>query len=431
MLQEHQRNKRKVPDSGYIPMTSGYTRVISHQHTNSLPVDTGPMPMQSNPQQAFSGSINNLADSYHTPSKNFDLQQYHSPNHQHSMIKQEFQSPNRHIKQESFNAQYPAQQHPQAQLQQQMHSSQKVLNKFHNINNHVKTFSLPVDMGPVVPHGTENYQSNLYHMQQPIQDMKDVPMPPGWTSEKTPTGQIYFINHNNQTTTWDDPRRAYIIQTIPLPAGWEECKSVNGEAYYINHNTKSTQWEDPRLEIYIQQENAKRNAYRVPYKENTAFTSSTSSLSSSIGSTSSLSSNQSLNTNSYGASQPLSAKTNQYNNCNNQSQGTTKSNKDIIRNLQQNLDQVLKQKNSVLKQIEDLSKNETQLKSRLSQKDLDEVLFKLKNGNAKMSGFNRYDGKPASAVAGIAAPDMDSTLVVGEANLNPVESKSELFDYNS
>lgn len=187
MLQEHQRNKRKVPDSSYIPMTSGYTRVISHQHTNSLPVDTGPVPMPINPNQALSGSINNLADSYHTPSKNFDpQQQYHSPMN----IKQEpFQSPNQHIKQESFSGlQYPQQQpHPQ-----QMHSSQKVLNKFLH-NNHVKTFSLPVDMGPAKPHGSESYQHNLHHMQQPIQDMRDVPMPPGWTSEKTPTGQVYYI----------------------------------------------------------------------------------------------------------------------------------------------------------------------------------------------------------------------------------------------
>lgn len=413
MLQEHQRNKRKVPDSGYIPITSGYTRVISHQHTNSLPVDSGPAPMSINPHQAFSGSINNLTDSYHTPSKNFDpQQQYHSP-----LVKQEFHSPNRHIKQESFSGvQYP--QHQQATHPQQMHSSQKVLNKFLH-NNHVKTFSLPVDMGPAKPHVADSYQNNLYNMQQPIQDMRDVPMPPGWTSEKTPTGQVYYINHNNQTTTWDDPRRAHIIQTVPLPAGWEECKSANGEPYYINHNTKSTQWEDPRIEIYIQQENLKRNAYRAPYKENNAFTSSTSSLSSSIGSTSSLSSSQSLNGNSYAAGQPNSTNTNPFNNCSNQSAaGATKSNKDIIRNLQQNLDQVLKQKNTVLKQIEDLSRNETQLKSRLTQKDLDDVLFKLKNGNAKMAGFNRYDQQKPSTDT--AAPDMDSTLVVGEANLNTV-----------
>lgn len=58
------------------------------------------------------------------------------------------------------------------------------------------------------------------------------------------------------------------------------------------------------------------------------------------------------------------------------------------------------------------------MKSRLTQKDLDDVLFKLKNGNAKMAGFNRYD-QPAPPTD-TAAPDMDSTLLTGEATLNAV-----------
>ncbi|XP_071754291.1 transcriptional coactivator YAP1-like isoform X2 [Centroberyx gerrardi] len=34
----------------------------------------------------------------------------------------------------------------------------------------------------------------------------DVPLPPGWEMAKTPTGQRYFLNHLEQTTTWHDPR---------------------------------------------------------------------------------------------------------------------------------------------------------------------------------------------------------------------------------
>ena len=57
---------------------------------------------------------------------------------------------------------------------------------------------------------------------------------------------------------------------------------------------------------------------------------------------------------------------------------------------------------------------ETQLKSRLTQQDLDDVLFKLKNSNAKMAGFNRYVQQAGKSTANGTAPDMDSTLVVGE-----------------
>ncbi|KAM4620431.1 transcriptional coactivator YAP1-like isoform 2-T3 [Polymixia lowei] len=34
----------------------------------------------------------------------------------------------------------------------------------------------------------------------------DMPLPPGWEMAKTPSGQRYFLNHLDQTTTWHDPR---------------------------------------------------------------------------------------------------------------------------------------------------------------------------------------------------------------------------------
>ncbi|XP_041656708.1 transcriptional coactivator YAP1-like isoform X2 [Cheilinus undulatus] len=34
----------------------------------------------------------------------------------------------------------------------------------------------------------------------------DVPLPHGWEMAKTPTGQRYFLNHVDKTTTWHDPR---------------------------------------------------------------------------------------------------------------------------------------------------------------------------------------------------------------------------------
>lgn len=34
----------------------------------------------------------------------------------------------------------------------------------------------------------------------------DMPLPPGWEMAKTSTGQRYFLNHLEKTTTWHDPR---------------------------------------------------------------------------------------------------------------------------------------------------------------------------------------------------------------------------------
>ncbi|XP_078513129.1 transcriptional coactivator YAP1 isoform X5 [Lissotriton helveticus] len=95
----------------------------------------------------------------------------------------------------------------------------------------------------------------------------DVPLPPGWEMAKTPSGQRYFLNHIDQTTTWQDPRKAMLSQmnvtaptspavqqnlmnptTGPLPDGWEQAMTQDGEIYYINHKNKSTSWLDPRLD---------------------------------------------------------------------------------------------------------------------------------------------------------------------------------------
>ncbi|KAL3042874.1 hypothetical protein OYC64_020735 [Pagothenia borchgrevinki] len=38
----------------------------------------------------------------------------------------------------------------------------------------------------------------------------DMPLPHGWEMAKTPTGQRYFLNHVDKTTTWQDPRIAQL-----------------------------------------------------------------------------------------------------------------------------------------------------------------------------------------------------------------------------
>ncbi len=42
------------------------------------------------------------------------------------------------------------------------------------------------------------------------------PLPPHWEQDVTPDGEIYFINHNTQTTTWYDPRLPTQHQQVPM-----------------------------------------------------------------------------------------------------------------------------------------------------------------------------------------------------------------------
>ncbi|XP_078408049.1 E3 ubiquitin-protein ligase NEDD4-like isoform X2 [Cetorhinus maximus] len=84
-------------------------------------------------------------------------------------------------------------------------------------------------------------------------------LPPGWEMRIAPNGRPFFIDHNNRTTTWEDPRLKYPVHLRgkasldpndlgPLPPGWEERIHLDGRSFFIDHNTKITQWEDPRLQ---------------------------------------------------------------------------------------------------------------------------------------------------------------------------------------
>lgn len=37
------------------------------------------------------------------------------------------------------------------------------------------------------------------------------------------------------------------LQNLPLPEGWEQAVTLEGEVYFINHNERTTSWFDPRL----------------------------------------------------------------------------------------------------------------------------------------------------------------------------------------
>ncbi|KAI4107719.1 MAG: hypothetical protein L6R37_001404 [Teloschistes peruensis] len=98
-------------------------------------------------------------------------------------------------------------------------------------------------------------------------------LPAGWEQRQTPEGRAYFVDHNNRTTTWVDPRRQqYIrmyggnpttnnstIQTQPvsqlgaLPSGWEMRLTNTARVYFVDHNTKTTTWDDPRLPSSLDQ----------------------------------------------------------------------------------------------------------------------------------------------------------------------------------
>nr|KAG5712169.1 hypothetical protein BaRGS_014519 [Batillaria attramentaria] len=72
------------------------------------------------------------------------------------------------------------------------------------------------------------------------------PLPDGWEKRADANGRVYFVNHKNRTTQWEDPRTQGIMQEDPLPEGWEMRYTQEGVRYFVDHNTRTTTFQDPR-----------------------------------------------------------------------------------------------------------------------------------------------------------------------------------------
>lgn len=75
----------------------------------------------------------------------------------------------------------------------------------------------------------------------------------------TQQGQVYFYHIPSGVSTWHDPRiprdfdaQNYALESLgPLPSGWEQRKTASGRIYYVDHNNHTTQFTDPRLNGHI------------------------------------------------------------------------------------------------------------------------------------------------------------------------------------
>ena len=69
-------------------------------------------------------------------------------------------------------------------------------------------------VGPVkvlVLHGARqhlaDYRAGCEEAGREFRELSTAPLPPGWEQSVAPaSGRIFFINHNERTTCWDDPR---------------------------------------------------------------------------------------------------------------------------------------------------------------------------------------------------------------------------------
>lgn len=76
------------------------------------------------------------------------------------------------------------------------------------------------------------------------------PLPDGWEKRVQPDNRVYFVNHKNRTTQWEDPRtqgqEVNMLAEGPLPPGWEIRYTATGERFFVDHNARKTTFDDPR-----------------------------------------------------------------------------------------------------------------------------------------------------------------------------------------
>ncbi|CAL1273609.1 unnamed protein product [Larinioides sclopetarius] len=103
-------------------------------------------------------------------------------------------------------------------------------------------------------------QRFLYHTPVQVEDDDPLgPLPEGWEKRVDPNGRVYFVNHKNKTTQWEDPRTQGLED--PLPPGWEIKRTPEGLKYFVDHNTKTTTFADPRQPYAAK---GPKGAYGVP-----------------------------------------------------------------------------------------------------------------------------------------------------------------------
>uniref|UniRef100_A0A671UMB1 Membrane-associated guanylate kinase, WW and PDZ domain-containing protein 1 n=1 Tax=Sparus aurata TaxID=8175 RepID=A0A671UMB1_SPAAU len=114
---------------------------------------------------------------------------------------------------------------------------------------------------------TESTQQTHSHLSHPPPEDPLGPLPDNWEMAYTENGEVYFIDHNTKTTSWIDPRCLdkpqkpleeceddvsfclfSLLLFVELPPGWEKIDDPVYGVYYVDHINRKTQYENPVLE---------------------------------------------------------------------------------------------------------------------------------------------------------------------------------------
>lgn len=100
-------------------------------------------------------------------------------------------------------------------------------------------------------------KSNFLYLQPPVASTSSAeeddglgPLPSGWERRVQPEGRVYYVNHKNRTTQWEDPRtqgQEIGADEPPLPPGWEMRVTEDNVRYFVDHNTRTTTFQVSKI----------------------------------------------------------------------------------------------------------------------------------------------------------------------------------------
>ncbi|XP_049877664.1 protein salvador homolog 1 isoform X2 [Pectinophora gossypiella] len=98
-------------------------------------------------------------------------------------------------------------------------------------SNYVNTSAIPY---PPKSHGSSIISTSKGS------DECELPLPPGWSADRTLRGRRYYMDHNTQTTHWTHP-----LESVPQP--WQRVSTPHHGVYYFNEITHQTTYAHPCL----------------------------------------------------------------------------------------------------------------------------------------------------------------------------------------
>ncbi|CAG9132908.1 unnamed protein product [Plutella xylostella] len=113
----------------------------------------------------------------------------------------------------------------------------------HSIRLHPDAFASTSQSSPIysnyvnssaLPYHAPAHGSTVISTQQASEEC-ELPLPPGWSADRTLRGRRYYMDHNTQTTHWTHP-----LESVPSP--WQRVSTPSHGVYYFK---LTTHWTHP------------------------------------------------------------------------------------------------------------------------------------------------------------------------------------------